>query len=173
MRRTLVLPLVVVGAAVLAAGFYVTLAGGGHPTGEAVSAQSDGDGLSQADIEALLNRMNDPQKTVAPAVADISAKPEEPAPAVAENAAPKPAVAVSDTTVDPETEKKHAAFGDKNCPHKSDEAAAGAWKDPNVTDAAKWGSHDGSESAWAGKWQGDWAGKNGDWGGYRHDRGRR
>ena len=167
MRRTLLLPITVLAAAVLAAGFYVTLAGGGHSTGEVASAQSDGGGLSQTNIDALVS-----QKTT-PAVADISAKPEEPAPAVADNAAPKPAVAVSDTTVDPEMEKKHATAGDKNCPFKSDEAAAGAWKDPNVTDAAKWGRHDGSESAWAGKWQGDWDGKNGDWGGYGHDRGRR
>ena len=151
MRRTLILPLVVAGAAVLAVGFYVTGAGGGHSTEEVASAQSDGDGLSRTNIDALVS-----QKT-APAVADISAKPEEPAPAVAENAAPKPAVAVSDTTVDPETEKKHAAFGDKNCPFKSDEAAAGAWKDPNASDAGSWGSHDGDESAWSGKWQGDWS----------------
>ena len=157
MRRTLILPLVVAGAAVLAAGFYVTLAGGGHSTGEVASAQSDGDGLSRTNIDALVS-----QKT-APAVGDISAKPEEPAPAVAENAAPKPAVAVSDTTVDPETEKKHATAGDKNCPFKSDEAAAGAWKDPNASDAGNWGSHHGDESAWAGKWQGDWSRRGHNW----------
>ena len=161
MRRSLILPLVVAGAAVLAVGFYVTGAGGGHSTEEVASAQSDGDGLSRTNIDALVSQRNDPE--IAPAVADTSAKPEEPAPAVAENAAPKPekpAAAVADTNADPEKDGKHGAFGDKNCPFKSDEAAAGAWKDPNLSDAGSWGSHHGDESAWAGKWQGDW---QGDW----------
>jgi len=52
---------------------------------------------------------------------------------------------------------KQATAGEKNCPFKSDEAAAGAWKDPNLSDAGSWGSHHGDESAWAGKWQGDWS----------------
>src|SRR3990170_3798903 len=112
MRRTLVLPLVVVGAAVLGAGFYVTLAGGGHSDGEAVSAQGDGDRLGQSHIDALVSQKNDPEKT---APADISAKPEKPAPAVAENTAPRPAVAVSDATADPEKDGKHGAFGNKDC----------------------------------------------------------
>jgi hypothetical protein len=157
MRRTLVLPLVAAAAAMLAAGFYVTLAGSGHPDGEAVSTQGDGGRLGQSHIDALVSQRNDPQKPVK-AVAETASEPKEPAPAVAQTVSPKPekpSAAVADTSADPEKDGKHGAFGDKNCPHKSDEAAAGVWKDPDAS-AGKWAGHDGDASAWAAKWQGDW-----------------